>query len=213
MPSQVVKVSPLCPTWRASEHHPCPTRAASSADTREHESGEHCARHHRRRHEPRLWCRGLQQTGEISSITLTGGASQSEAVRKIATAVFGLPIVVTDTFESVAVGSARQAAWALTGTLPDWPAPVISKHEPTEADRRAAAEIMERYQAWCSHHPFWRMTLCGPSVVVSRCQPISRQLRTRPQSRTPTTCCTVRSGEHPQMNDSGGRRPARPCWP
>ena len=36
---------------------------------------------------------------------------------QIATAVFGLPIVVTDTFESVAVGSARQAAWAFTGTL------------------------------------------------------------------------------------------------
>ena len=53
-----------------------------------------------------------EQTGEISSITLTGGASQSEAVRQIATAVFGVPIVVTDTFESVAVGAARQAAWA-----------------------------------------------------------------------------------------------------
>jgi xylulokinase len=88
-----------------------------------------------------------EQTGEISSITLTGGASQSEAVRKIATAVFGLPIVVTDTFESVAVGSARQAAWALTGTLPDWPVPVISKHEPTADDQRAAAEIMERYRS------------------------------------------------------------------
>ena len=50
-----------------------------------------------------------EQIGEISAITLTGGASQSDAVRKIATAVFGLPIVVTDTFESVAVGAARQA--------------------------------------------------------------------------------------------------------
>ena len=56
-----------------------------------------------------------EQTGDISAITLTGGASSSDAVRQIATAVFGLPIVVTDTFESVAVGAARQAAWALTG--------------------------------------------------------------------------------------------------
>jgi xylulokinase len=93
-----------------------------------------------------------EQIGEISSITLTGGASQSDAVRKIATAVFGLPIVVTDTFESVAVGSARQAAWAFTGTLPDWPVPVISKHEPTEADQRAAAEIMERYRSVLAAH-------------------------------------------------------------
>jgi len=88
-----------------------------------------------------------EQTGDISSITLTGGASQSEAVRQIATAVFGLPVVVTDTFESVAVGAARQAAWALTGTLPDWQVPVISQHEPTQADQRAAAEIMDRYRS------------------------------------------------------------------
>jgi len=88
-----------------------------------------------------------EQTGEISSITLTGGASQSEAVRQIATAVFGLPVLITDTFESVAVGAARQAAWALTGTLPDWQVPIISQQEPTAADERAAAEIMERYRA------------------------------------------------------------------
>jgi xylulokinase len=88
-----------------------------------------------------------EQTGEISSITLTGGASQSEAVRQIAPAVFGLPVVVTDTFESVAVGAARQAAWALTGTLPDWQVPVISQQEPTQADQQAAAEIMDRYRS------------------------------------------------------------------
>jgi xylulokinase len=88
-----------------------------------------------------------EQTGEISSITLTGGASQSEAVRQIAPAVFGLPVVVTDTFESVAVGAARQAAWALTGTLPDWQVPVISQQEPTQADQQVAAEIMDRYRS------------------------------------------------------------------
>jgi xylulokinase len=86
-----------------------------------------------------------EQIGEISSITLTGGASQSDAVRKIATAVFGLPIVVTDTFESVAVGAARQAGWALTGSLPEWSVPVLSRHDPTQADEQAAAEIGERY--------------------------------------------------------------------
>ena len=86
-----------------------------------------------------------EQIGEISSITLTGGASQSDAVRKIATAVFGLPIVVTDTFESVAVGAARQAGWALTGSLPEWSVPVLSRHDPTDADEEAAAELSERY--------------------------------------------------------------------
>ena len=88
-----------------------------------------------------------EQIGEISSITLTGGASQSEAVRQIATAVFGLPVVITDTFESVAVGAARQAAWALTGTLPDWQVPTISQQEATADDQRAAGEIMDRYRS------------------------------------------------------------------
>ena len=59
--------------------------------------------------------------------------------------MFGLPIVVTDTFESVAVGAARQAGWALTGSLPEWSVPVLSRHDPTEADEQAAAEISERY--------------------------------------------------------------------
>ena len=31
---------------------------------------------------------------------------------------------VTEPYESVAVGAARQAAWALTGTLPDWSVPI-----------------------------------------------------------------------------------------
>jgi xylulokinase len=93
-----------------------------------------------------------EQTGAISSITLTGGASQSSAVRAIAPAVFGLPIVVTDTFESVAVGAARQAAWALTGTLPEWPVPVLSKLEPTEDDIRAATEIGDRYRTVLAGH-------------------------------------------------------------
>ena len=88
-----------------------------------------------------------EQTGPVRAITLTGGASQSDAVRRIAPAVFGLPIRVTDTFESVAVGAARQAAWALTGTLPEWPVPVLSEHEPSQADQVAAAELSERYRA------------------------------------------------------------------
>jgi xylulokinase len=93
-----------------------------------------------------------EQTGKITSITLTGGASQSQAVRQIATAVFGLPTMVTDTFESVAVGAARQAAWALTGTFPEWSVPIIAQQEPTTADQQSAAQIMERYRSVLAAH-------------------------------------------------------------
>ena len=106
------------------------------------------------------------QTGPVRAITLTGGASQSAAVRRIAPAVFGLPVVVTETFESVAVGAAKQAAWALTGELPDWPVPVLSEHEPTAADREAAAELGERYGAVLhEHHP---STVTGLETLQGR---------------------------------------------
>jgi xylulokinase len=93
-----------------------------------------------------------EQTGPVSRITLTGGAAESDAVRQIATAVFGLPVVVTDTFESVAVGAAKQAAWALTDELPTWPVPVFSTHEPSSEDLAAAAEISDRYGSVLRDH-------------------------------------------------------------
>ena len=52
----------------------------------------------------------------------------------------------------MAVGAARQAAWALTGDMPDWPIPVLSDREPSEADLRAATEIDERYRGVLSSH-------------------------------------------------------------
>jgi xylulokinase len=93
-----------------------------------------------------------EQTGGIDRITLTGGAAQSPAVHRIAPAVFGLPIVVTQTFESVAVGAAKQAAWALTGELPDWDVPRLSEHEPTQDDVASAREIGERYRSVLADH-------------------------------------------------------------
>jgi xylulokinase len=57
-------------------------------------------------------------------VVLTGGAAKSAAVRLIAPTVFGLPVVVPEAAEYVALGAARQAAWALSGLSepPTWPA-------------------------------------------------------------------------------------------
>lgn len=95
-----------------------------------------------------------EQTGSISSIMLTGGAAQSTAVQHIAPGVFGLAVTVTEAFEAVAVGAARQAAWALTGRLPDWKVPVVRELEPTSEDLQAHHEIGERYRAALrAHYP------------------------------------------------------------
>ena len=93
-----------------------------------------------------------QQADSLRRITLTGGGAQSRAVREIALAVFGLPVATTEPFESVAVGAARQAAWALTGTLPTWPVPYVDEQEPATADLTAAAEINERYHTALHAH-------------------------------------------------------------
>jgi xylulokinase len=64
-------------------------------------------------------------------IVLTGGAAKSAAVRAIAPAVFGLPVVVPEAAQYVALGAARQAAWALSGTgePPSWPDRPSVTHE------------------------------------------------------------------------------------
>ena len=55
-------------------------------------------------------------------VILIGGGAQSPAVAQIASSVFGVPVAVPQPGEYVAAGAARQAAWALTGDLPDWDA-------------------------------------------------------------------------------------------
>ena len=64
----------------------------------------------------------LQAGVPCQRILLVGGGAQSRAVASIAPAVFGVPVTVPEPGEYVAMGAARQAAWALTGELPVWEA-------------------------------------------------------------------------------------------
>jgi xylulokinase len=51
---------------------------------------------------------------------LIGGAARSPAVSQIASEVFDVAVEIPDPGEYVALGAARQAAWALRGARPDW---------------------------------------------------------------------------------------------
>jgi xylulokinase len=75
-------------------------------------------------------------------ILLIGGGARAQAVREIAPTVFGLPFLVPTPAEYVALGAARQAAWALTGSPqpPAWKPPATSEYT---AD--AVPEVLERY--------------------------------------------------------------------
>lgn len=57
-----------------------------------------------------------ERTGTTARrITLIGGGARSEAVQQLAPAIFGREVTLAPPAEYVALGAARQAAWALTG--------------------------------------------------------------------------------------------------
>ncbi|WP_404800295.1 xylulokinase [Actinomadura rudentiformis] len=77
---------------------------------------------------------------------LIGGGARSEAVRTLAPAIFGTPVIVPEPAEYVALGAARQAAWVLAGTAepPDWPEAPSTHHT---ADPSDASDVRVRYAA------------------------------------------------------------------
>ena len=84
----------------------------------------------------------VAQGARVDRVVLTGGAAASPAVRDIAPRVLGRPVVVPEPGEYVARGAAVQAAWVLTGTVPDWPDPPGTTHEAPETPG-----LRERYRA------------------------------------------------------------------
>jgi xylulokinase len=83
----------------------------------------------------------------VRRILLVGGGAQSEAVRTIAPAVLGVPVLVPPPGEYVADGAARQAAWVLAGgeAAPDWPRPgtVLYEADPLPHVRERYAEVRD----------------------------------------------------------------------
>ncbi|WP_022873078.1 xylulokinase [Nesterenkonia alba] len=80
----------------------------------------------------------------VNSIQLIGGAARSEAVQRIAPAVFEREILVPAPGEYVADGAARQAAWVLSGAQnpPQWTVSEVQRFtaEPTRFVRERYAE-------------------------------------------------------------------------
>ena len=84
---------------------------------------------------------------EPRRVLLVGGGAASEAVRRIAPAVFGRPVLVPPPGEYVADGAARQAAWVLAAErAAAWAAGGVETHEaePTPKVRERYAEARER---------------------------------------------------------------------
>jgi xylulokinase len=80
----------------------------------------------------------------VQRVMLIGGGARSEAVRRIAPAVFGVPVEVPQAAEYVADGAALQAAWLLAdgAAPPEWMLTATRRYEsdpqPAVRDRYAA---------------------------------------------------------------------------
>lgn len=87
------------------------------------------------------------QGARIERVLLVGGGARSAALREIAPAVLGRPVVVPPPGEYVADGAARQAAWVLTdgASPPHWErsGSRIFEAEPVPAVRDRYAEVRD----------------------------------------------------------------------
>ena len=85
-----------------------------------------------------------EQGVDAARIILVGGGARSEAVRRIAPALFGSPVDVPAPAEYVALGAARQAAWVLSGrdAPPEW-----SIGDTTRYDADTTPQVLEQYRA------------------------------------------------------------------
>jgi xylulokinase len=90
------------------------------------------------------------QGKEVQRVQLVGGAARSAAVRAIAPAVFGVPVVVPPASEYVADGAARQAAWVLAGT--DTPIEWRALDGTEEFEAAPTPHVRARYHDAVGHH-------------------------------------------------------------
>jgi xylulokinase len=81
----------------------------------------------------------------VEQVLLIGGGANSAALRAVMPDTFGVPVVVPRVREYVALGAARQAAWAATGSPPHWGRQVEAELAP--ANEPGAARYRERYGA------------------------------------------------------------------
>ncbi len=100
----------------------------------------------------------VAETGrQPARVLMVGGATRSPAVQALAPGLLGHDVSLPPPGEYVALGAARQAAWALAGTdaPPDWPAGPTSVLVADDAARAAApavraayADLRERTAPW-----------------------------------------------------------------
>jgi xylulokinase len=95
--------------------------------------------------------------GAQRRVLLIGGGARSAAVCALAPGIFGVDVEVPAPEEYVALGAARQAAWALAGTPkpPDWPRPQSRRYSgaPQPEVRQRYAALRAGTSSWSAGVP------------------------------------------------------------
>jgi xylulokinase len=88
----------------------------------------------------------------VGRLLMVGGAMRSPALQALAPAILGRPVLLPAPDEYVALGAARQAAWALAGTPspPTWQLLDCQRldADPTPHVRDTYAQLRDRTQVW-----------------------------------------------------------------
>ncbi|QRO83843.1 xylulose kinase [Corynebacterium glucuronolyticum] len=90
---------------------------------------------------------------ETNRVLLIDGDAKSEAIRRIAPAIFGVDVLIAEPGEYVAMGAARQAAWVLSGQAlpPAWATQGTPKHYEANPDTDTVAryeELRDKTEGW-----------------------------------------------------------------
>ena len=92
------------------------------------------------------------QGGSPRRVLMIGGGARNPAIQQLAPAILGHDVEVPPPGEYVALGAARQAAWALAGSPhpPAWPAAQaqLFSAEPTPLVRRQYGVLRDATQGW-----------------------------------------------------------------
>lgn len=83
--------------------------------------------------------------GAPSRIYLVGGGSRSSALWQAISDLTGHPVTRPSDREHAAAGAARQAAWSLTGEIPDWPK-IVSSRDPAAGRDDWVPTVRARYR-------------------------------------------------------------------
>ncbi len=90
--------------------------------------------------------RGVQ----VNRVFIIGGAAKNRAIGEIASALFGREVLIPPAGEYVANGAARQAAWALLGSAPQW-----NLGEVVHISAAPTPEVMNKYRRLRDQTAHW----------------------------------------------------------